>query len=274
MDPEFSIVIPTFRRPLQLKEALRSVLAQGDIPFEVVVVDDSSEGSAEEIVKNLNDPRVRYVKNPSPTGGIPSKVRNLGLQSCKGALVHFLDDDDIVPDGYYERVRLEFKANPRAGMVFGRIEPFGAGPPEQLQREAAFFSKSARRAKLCGRLGPVWPFVGQMLFGQVLLVCSSAVVRRECVLAVGGFDPGIVLHEDRDFFIRIMRRYGARFIDCLSLRYRIGFPSLMHAEEPSAEQLALERQGNKLLKQKYLKNQGRVEYYGLNVATKMLSKLS
>ena len=111
-----------------------------------------------------------------------------------------------------------------------------------------------------------------MLFGQVLLVCSSAILRRDCVEGVGGFDPNIILHEDRDFFIRVMRKYGVRYIDCMSLRYRIGYPSLMHAAEPSPEQLQLERQGNKLLKDKYRKTFGAAEFYGLNIATKAINK--
>jgi len=274
LTPEFSVVIPTFRRPSQLREALNSVFAQGGVSLDVVVVDDSPEGSAAETVGALGDSRVSYVKNPSPSGGVPSKVRNLGFGSCRGAFVHFLDDDDIVPLGYYQRVRREFAANPDVGVIFGRVEPFGAGPPDQLARETEFFRKAERRSKLCARLPLAWPYVGQMLFGHVLLVCSSAVLRRECVEAVGGFDPEVVLHEDRDFLIRAMRTCGVKFVDCLSLQYRIGYPSLMHAVDPSDEQLALEREGAKLLRAKYLRDHGRVEYYGLKIATKLLGQIS
>jgi glycosyltransferase involved in cell wall biosynthesis len=272
MQPEFSIVIPTFRRPLQLKEALESVLSQGEIGLEVFVVDDSPEGSARGVVEGLNDSRVSYVKIPKPSGGIPSIVRNIGLKNCRGEFVHFLDDDDVVPQGYYSDVRREFGANARAGMIFGHIEPFGDCALEQLAKEKTFFRNARRRAQMCSRLGVVWPFVGQMLFGQVLLVCSSAILRRECVQAIGGFDPNIVLHEDRDLFIRIIRNYGARFFNGVSLHYRIGYPSLMHAGTPSAEQVALERKGNKLLKQKYMNTHGRLEYYALKAATKALNK--
>jgi glycosyltransferase involved in cell wall biosynthesis len=272
MQPEFSIVIPTFRRPLQLKEALGSVLSQGEIGLEILVVDDSPEGSAREIVEGFHDLRIRYIKNPNPSGGIPSIVRNMGLKKCSGKFVHFLDDDDLVPKGYYHDVRREFGDGARAGMIFGHIEPFGDCPPEQLADEKAFFKNAHRRAQMCSRLGVVWPFVGQMLFGQVLLVCSSAILRRECVQALGGFDPNIVLHEDRDLFIRVIRRYGARFLNGISLHYRIGYPSLMHAATPSAEQLALERKGSRLVKEKYMNTHGRLEYLALKAATKMLNK--
>jgi glycosyltransferase involved in cell wall biosynthesis len=272
MQPEISIVIPTFRRPLQLREALQSALSQSEIALEIFVVDDSPEGSARAVVEGFGDSRIGYIKNPNPSGGIPSIVRNMGLKKCRGEFVHFLDDDDVVPQGYYQGARREFAAKPRAGVIFGHIKPFGDCSLDQLANEKTFFNNAQRRAEMCSRLGVAWPFVGQMLFGQVLLVCSSAILRRECVQALGGFDPNIVLHEDRDLFVRVIRRYGARFLNRVSLHYRIGYPSLMHAAAASAEQMTLEQKGNRLLKEKYMKAHGRLEYYALKAATKVLNK--
>jgi glycosyltransferase involved in cell wall biosynthesis len=109
---DFSVVIPTFRRPTELVEAISSVLRQRDATIEVFVIDDSPEGSAEEVIKGLRDARVNYVKNPSPTGGVPSVVRNIGWPMANGTFVHFLDDDDIVMDGHYAEVKAAFAANP------------------------------------------------------------------------------------------------------------------------------------------------------------------
>jgi glycosyltransferase involved in cell wall biosynthesis len=153
MPPEYSIVIPTFRRPLQLKEALQSVLSQSEIELEIFVVDDSPEGSARAVVEGFDDLRIGYVKNPNPSGGIPSIVRNIGLKQCRGEFVHFLDDDDVVPQGYYNDARGEFAANPHVGVIFGHIEPFGDCPLDQLANEKTFFHNAHRRAQMCSRLG-------------------------------------------------------------------------------------------------------------------------
>ncbi len=128
MPIDFSVVIPTFRRPRELIEAISSALRQQDASIEVIVIDDSPEGSAEAAVGGLGDPRVTYLKNQNPTGGVPSVVRNIGWPMARGRFVHFLDDDDLVAEGYYAAVKMAFAENPTIGLVFGRIEPFGGGP--------------------------------------------------------------------------------------------------------------------------------------------------
>jgi glycosyltransferase involved in cell wall biosynthesis len=41
---DFSVVIPTFRRPIELIEAISSVLRQHDATIEILVIDDAPEG--------------------------------------------------------------------------------------------------------------------------------------------------------------------------------------------------------------------------------------
>ena len=144
MPVDFTVVIPTFRRPAELREALASVLRQTGVTLEVLVVDDSPEGSAEEAVLSLGDTRISYQKNPHPTGGFPSVVRNLAWPQAQGDFLHFLDDDDIVPEGHYAAVKRALAENPKVGLVFGRIEPFGACPEEQLRHEQDYFARAAR----------------------------------------------------------------------------------------------------------------------------------
>jgi glycosyltransferase involved in cell wall biosynthesis len=160
MSVDFSVVIPSFRRPKPLGEAIASVLGQPGVSVEVIVIDDSPEASAEGVVAAIGDARVRYLNNPAPSGGWPSSVRNLGWPLAQGDFIHFLDDDDIVPDGHYAAVKKIFAARPDVGVVFGRIEPFGDAPEAQLQQERAFFDDRARRARLCRLFGPRWGFHG------------------------------------------------------------------------------------------------------------------
>jgi hypothetical protein len=205
---DFSVVIPTFRRPSELIEAISSVRRQHDATIEVFVIDDSPEGSAEEAVRGIGDSRIIYLKNPNPTGGVPSAVRNIGWPMANGTFVHFLDDDDIVTEGHYAAIKTAFAANPTIGLVFGRIEPFGSGPAAQLDRERQYFADAARKAGLSGRFGSRIAFTGRMLFDKALLVCSASVIRRECVARLGGFDPSIRLKEDVEFHVRAMRECG------------------------------------------------------------------
>jgi glycosyltransferase involved in cell wall biosynthesis len=263
MAVDISVVIPTFRRPKQLAEAIASVLGQTGVSVEIIVVDDSPEASAQAVVASVGDARVKYLKNPTPTGGVPSTVRNLGWPHAEGAFIHFLDDDDIVPDGHYAAVKKIFSSHPEVGVVFGRIEPFGDAPAEQLRHERDFFADAARRALLCSRFGPKWAFTACMMFRRTLLICSAGVLRRSCVKQIGGFDPRIRIGEDAAFYARAIRQCGAYFTDRTSLKFRVSNPSLMHSIAPDqteAEQLRLARQ---LTHDRYRAERGALEFYML-----------
>jgi GT2 family glycosyltransferase len=270
---DFSVVIPTFRRPRELIEAISSVLRQRDSTIEIFVIDDSPEGSAEETVRGLRDSRIVYLKNPNPTGGVPSVVRNIGWPMAKGAFVHFLDDDDIVAEGHYAAIKAAFAANPAIGLVFGRIEPFGSGPAEQLDQERQYFADAARKAASSDRFGPRFAFTARMLFDKALLVCSSSVIRRDCVARLGGFDPSIHLMEDADFHVRAIRECGVLFLDRTAIRYRVGSPSLMHSPHPTAAQKQGERLGHRQMHEKYRREHGALEFYALALFTRTILKV-
>lgn len=277
MPIDISVVIPTFRRPALLAEALASVLNQTGVTIEVVVVDDCPDGSARETVEAVKDPRVTYIRNPNPTGGKPSVVRNLGWPRTGGMYIHFLDDDDIVPEGHYSAVKAAFERHPDVGFVFGRIKPFGVCPPEQLEHEASFFAAGARNAARCGafgRYGRKFAFAARILFGPAMLVCSAAVVRRDCVARIGGFDTEMRLIEDTDLFLRMARTFGAYFMDRTTLHYRIGSPSLMHSPNPPPEQRAAELEGDRHLRAKYRRDHSMLEFFVLRVAARLFLRIA
>lgn len=273
MTIDFSVVIPTFRRPSELREAIRSAVNQTKVSVEVIVVDDSPEGSAEATVKALEDHRVTYLKNPHPSGGLPSVVRNLGWPLASGAFVHFLDDDDIVSDNHYAMVKETFQSNSAVGLVFGQVAPFGDGPQSQLEHERRYFADASRNAAKCGRFGARWAFTGRMLFDAALLVCSASTIRRECLKQLGGFDPSIRLMEDADFHVRAMREFGAKFLDRTAIRYRIGSPSLMHSPNPAESQRQEELAGRRRMQSKYRDARGAFEYYALALFTRTALKV-
>jgi glycosyltransferase involved in cell wall biosynthesis len=270
--PDISVIIPTFRRPTLLQEALASVFRQSGVRVEVFVVDDCPDGSAQPIVEATESPDVKYIRNPCPSGGRPSLVRNLAWPHASGKYVHFLDDDDIVPDGHYAAAIAAFLDHPQVGLVFGRIEPFGTCPPQQLRHEIAYFADAARNAQRCARFGRRFSFASWMLFGPAMLVCSAGIVRRQSVVGVGGFDPSIRLIEDTDFFCRVARRDGVHFLDRVTLHYRIGSPSLMHAPDPTPEQREAEREGVRRTWASYRRTYGDFEFFALAALARLFLK--
>ncbi len=269
MPADVSVIIPTFRRPAELKQALQSVLSQEGSRLEVIVVDDLPERSAYDVVAGVGDRRVRYEPNPVPSGGWVSAVRNHGAALATGELVHFLDDDDLAPLGHYAAMKMAFQTNSNVGVIFGRVEPFG-DDPKALEHEQRVFDSAARRAAASQRFGSKWAFSSRLFFSNSLLVCGAAMVRRSCIDAVGGFDTRLRVAEDVDFYARAIRQFGASFIDRVTLRYRIWTTSLMHT--PSLDP-TLVRDCYRTIHARYRSERGLFDYLATKILTRTLLRL-
>ena len=84
-----SVIIPTFNRYEVLKRALTSVYAQTDPPFEVIVIDDGSTDTTQEILQYFPNIKYFYQNN----AGV-SSARNLGIKKATSNWIAFLDSDD------------------------------------------------------------------------------------------------------------------------------------------------------------------------------------
>jgi glycosyltransferase involved in cell wall biosynthesis len=268
MVADVSVVVPTFRRPAKVVEAVESALTQEGVEVDVLVLDDSPEGSAREPIEALSDPRVRYMKRAVPSGGNPALPRNEGWPLVRGRYVHFLDDDDRVKKDGYRALVAALDASPRHGVAFGCIEPFGENAAA-VAHETAYFAHAARRARVAQRIGSRRLFVANMLFASTILVNSACIIRRESIAALGGYDPECVIVEDVDFYLRAIRKLGGIFVDDVVLEYRIG-PSLMH-ENPKADARVLE--SYERIYAKYRAAHGEVEFRALQLVAKSAFRL-
>lgn len=93
-----SIIIATKNGERFIGRAIRSVLRQQGVVFEVVVVDDASTDGTAGIVRSIaqEDARVRYFYRERNEG--PGKARNFAVVQAKGEYIAVLDDDDVWPD--------------------------------------------------------------------------------------------------------------------------------------------------------------------------------
>jgi glycosyltransferase involved in cell wall biosynthesis len=94
--PLFSIVIPVFNRPSEIRRALHSCVSQPFPSFEVIVVDDASSDKTMDIVRECTDIRVVAVQHDSNRG--VCAARNTGVAQARGEWIIFLDsDDELLP---------------------------------------------------------------------------------------------------------------------------------------------------------------------------------
>ena len=90
-----SVIIPLYNKEPIIERSLQSVLGQDYDDFEVVVVNDGSTDRSADIVRSINDPRIRLIEQEN---GGPSKARNTGTKNARGEWIVFLDaDDELLP---------------------------------------------------------------------------------------------------------------------------------------------------------------------------------
>lgn len=99
----FSFIIPVYNRPNEVRELFESMrLLEGQIPFEVVLVEDGSTEDASEVVAAFsNTLTINYLAKEN-TG--PGNSRNYGMQRAKGNYFIILDSDCLLPPGYLQAV--------------------------------------------------------------------------------------------------------------------------------------------------------------------------
>ena len=86
-----SVIITTFNSAEFIERSLTSVLEQTYKNIEIIIVDDNSKDNTLDILKKYED-QINVIKKEKNLG--PANSRNLGLKSCNGDLVCFLDADD------------------------------------------------------------------------------------------------------------------------------------------------------------------------------------
>ncbi len=117
--PAFSIIVPTYRRPEQLRECLRS-LADLDYPrdrFEVIVVDDASPAPPRGVVTECQARLSVRLLEQGHAG--PAAARNTGARAARGDYLAFTDDDCLAAPGWLRALQVRLEAAPSA-LVGGR----------------------------------------------------------------------------------------------------------------------------------------------------------
>ena len=95
--PWVSFCMSTYKRPVFLKKTLNSILRQTYPDFEIIVSDNDPAGSAGPVIKDINDPRIKYFNNGDNLGMI--KSFNKSIERSQGRfIVMITDDDPIYPE--------------------------------------------------------------------------------------------------------------------------------------------------------------------------------
>ncbi len=177
--------ICTRDRPRQLARALDSLLAQGEPPERLLVVDNAPATSAARDLIGQRFPTVSYVREPVP--GLDF-ARNRALRESREEIVAFLDDDAVADPDWVAATRAVFAGGDEVAVCMGRVtalEPETEG--QRLFEANGGFARGERTIRLPRDAGRV-PLIARAI--GVGSGCSMA-LRRETALALGGFDEAL-----------------------------------------------------------------------------------
>ena len=123
-----SVIIPVYNRAHLIRRAAESALAQAEV-LEVLVVDDGSADHPEEALREIRDPRLRFLRMER-NGGV-SAARNRGIDEAKGEYVAMLDSDDTWRPDKLEG-QLRFLREQGADAVFCGFQRHHADDPARV----------------------------------------------------------------------------------------------------------------------------------------------
>ena len=182
-----SVVIPAYNRPEMVTRAVRSALGQSGLrPAEVIVVDDCSTDGTAEAASAAGARVIRHERNQGEGGS-----RNTGIRAAEHPWVALLDSDDewlphhlsVLWPMREERVLVSASCQARGdGPDDGRIQGPGTREPVDLRSPA------------------------QLAHPMNFVPPSAVMLRRDAVVAAGGFDPGLERGADLDLWLRMLER--------------------------------------------------------------------
>jgi glycosyltransferase involved in cell wall biosynthesis len=183
--PEVSVVMTTFNVVGFVAEALGSALQQTLCPTEVIVVDDGSTDDTAEVVRSFRDTRIRLIETPHH-----GRCRALAtaVELARGEYLAMLDGDDI---WHPEKLALQvayLRNHPDVEATFSWYRII-----DESGSETGLASQKWR--------GPI--SFGQLLKDNVIGNGSSAVIRRDSLLGIGGLDESLGGCFDYDASLRL-----------------------------------------------------------------------
>jgi len=206
--PEISIIIPTYNMGHYICDALNSILAQAFDNYEVIVVDDGSTDNTKVVISPyLKDKRFRYIYQVN--SGHQSFPKNVGIKVARGKYLCFLDaDDELLPGSFEKRIDF-FKTSPEYDALFADylVDDKIAVAPYQRLKTIGFleFFKNTLEKKMDNAY-----FINKNFYSTYLCFkfnpfhTSMATIKSEIMSEIGGF-MNISVADDVDFCLRIIK---------------------------------------------------------------------
>ncbi|MCU0652678.1 MAG: glycosyltransferase [Candidatus Pacebacteria bacterium] len=217
---EISVIIPTYKRTRDLDECLGSILAQSELPVEVLVVDNGDDAPTRSLVSRRKDEfarrgvRLDYLENRQENS--LTVARNLGVKATHGEIIIFLDDDVILDKDYVRGISAVYRKQRQALGVQGYIKQ------ERFSLKRNFFRRmfchyhlENNRCRALPSVSATYPARLDRVIGCEWLSGANHSFKRR-VYGEFFYDENLKKYsdgEDLEFSYRVFKKYpGSLFI--------------------------------------------------------------
>jgi GT2 family glycosyltransferase/glycosyltransferase involved in cell wall biosynthesis len=202
---EISIVIPVHNQ-LDFTHACLAAIEEysGDIPYEVIVVDDASTDATKEVIGVI--PGITYLRTETNSGFVASC--NRGAEAARGRYLVFLNNDTTVTAGWLAALLETFECEPEAGLVGSKL----IYPDGRLQEAGGIIWRDGsgwNRGKFQDSSKPEYNYMRQVSY------CSAAsvMIPKDLFANLGGFDSKYrpAYYEDTDLAFKVTQ-HGSKVL--------------------------------------------------------------
>ncbi|HYK97832.1 MAG TPA: glycosyltransferase [Candidatus Acidoferrales bacterium] len=209
MAPRVSAIVRSHNYGRYIGQAIDSLLEQR-VPLEVLVIDDRSTDDTREVLSRYaREPRVRVILHDRNAGNIATANEGFALASADVVTLVDADDFCVAADAMARQLEI-FDADERVGMVY----------TAQLYVDAA-----GRAFRTFVPWGSDYVRDGLVEFADLAfrnyVSVSGTLVRREVLLAAGGFDADLPHAADWALWLRVAARSRVGYLAEPLYAYRV-----------------------------------------------------
>ena len=204
---QVSFLVPCYNYARYLPDCLDSILAQeGQIAYEVVIVDDASTDDTPAVLARYTDPRFRVLRNATNQGH--ARTMEIAIEAARAPLIARIDPDDRYRPAFLINTVPIFEQHPEVGLVYG---------------DAALIDEQGVQTGLCPTRHGAQPWLGNELvelLGSNFICAPTVIARRDCWLSALPL-PKHLAFNDWYFTVQIARKWPFYYVPEVLADYRV-----------------------------------------------------
>ena len=206
-----SVIIPAYNHEKYIKECIESVLNQTYENIEVLVEDDCSTDKTKEIIKSIEDKRLKkfYAKKNK---GVVQTINEL-TKKCNGKYIAVLGSDDVwYPTKIEEQVKV-FKKNPKLGAVFTQLDLIDEKGNVYPKEDPTYKIFNNTNMKSYERL--------RVFYQKGNHLCHpTSMISKKAIEDIGPYNRAFRQLHDYEYWTRLLQKYEIHIIPKRLIGYR------------------------------------------------------